>query len=163
MRRRRLLGRRAANLAVSRLQPTHFCAPPPFSFGLVCRGPRSGARALGLLGWGPVGPCLRLVVGALLGPACACFWAWAGALLGCVSVGARHKQRGWLLSLSLYLYLSVSKHRDRNRGRSRRGRLHRLGRDGLLSSGSSAGSSLFLLLCPRSTHFLFRAGPLTSG
>jgi hypothetical protein len=54
---------------------------PPFSFGRVCRRPRSGARALGLLGWGPVGPCLRLVVGALLGPACACFWAWAGALL----------------------------------------------------------------------------------
>jgi hypothetical protein len=70
-----------ANLAVSRWHPHASVPSPPFSFGRVCRGPRSGARALGLLGWGPFGPCLRLVVGALLGPACACFWAWAGALL----------------------------------------------------------------------------------
>jgi hypothetical protein len=63
------------------LAPTVPVPSRPFSLGRGCRGPRSGARASGLLGWGPVGPCLRLVVGALLGPACACFWAWAGALL----------------------------------------------------------------------------------
>jgi hypothetical protein len=56
-------------------------------FGLVGLGPRWALPALG--GWGPVGPCLRLLLG--LG------WGF----VKCVSVGARYKQRGWLLSLSL--------------------------------------------------------------
>ncbi len=79
---------------------TLLCRPPllfwpglpwaPFGgpcFGLVGLGPRWALPALG--GWGPVGPCLRLFLGL----------GWG--LVECVSVGARHKQRGWLLSPSL--------------------------------------------------------------
>ena len=68
-------GGRAANLAVSRRHPTHFCAVPPLlfwlglpwapfggpCFGLVGLGPRWALPAL--CGWGPVGPGLRLFLG----------------------------------------------------------------------------------------------------